>query len=64
VTLREMEGIPDTEASVGHGRSDLEVREAGCADSMADTVFEAAGKRYTRGMTAWMEKVREERDVP
>jgi predicted transcriptional regulator len=39
VTLQEMKEILDAEVIVGHDQLGLEVKEAGCADSMADVLF-------------------------
>jgi predicted transcriptional regulator len=39
MTLQEMKEILDAEVIVGHDRLDLDVKEAGCADSMADVLF-------------------------
>jgi predicted transcriptional regulator len=39
VTLQEIREILDAEVIVGHDRLDLEVKEAGCADLMADVLF-------------------------
>lgn len=39
MTLGEMKKILDAEVLVGHDRMDLDVKDAGCADSMADVLF-------------------------
>jgi predicted transcriptional regulator len=52
VTLQEMKEILDAEVIVGHDQLGLDVKEAGCADLMADVlVFGKAGMLLLTGLT-------------
>jgi predicted transcriptional regulator len=52
MTLREMKEILDAEVVVGHDQLDMNIREAGCADSMADVLFFGkAGMVLLTGLT-------------
>ncbi len=52
MTLQEMKEILDAEVIVGSDRLDLDVKEAGCADLMADVLFFGkAGMLLLTGLT-------------
>ena len=52
MTLQEMKEILDAEVLVGHDQMGLDVKEAGCADSMADVLFFGkAGMLLLTGLT-------------
>ncbi len=52
MTLQEMKEILDAEVIVGSDRLDLDVKEAGCADLMADVLlFGKAGMLLLTGLT-------------
>jgi len=52
MTLREMKQILDAEVIVGHDQLDLDIKEAGCADLMADVLlFGKAGMLLLTGLT-------------
>jgi len=52
MTLQEMKKILDAEVIVGNDRLDLDIKEAGCADLMADVLlFGKAGMLLLTGLT-------------